>query len=226
MRDGGCRLVFRIGERNGCREDVVPLKTGSEMEQVEKAAQHQAGSDQEHAGEAHFRNDERIAKAALMAAANGGSTAFMQTRSGIGTRCLQCGDQTEKDSSSCADDEGESEDRGVYVNLMCAWKAGRKQRHKRFDSGYSHGESERASDQGDQQTLAEELPYQAGVLRSECKAHSEFALAGGCSGQHEICRVGTRDQEHHSHCSEENQQHPLTGTDDFAIERDYKHLPT
>ena len=134
-------LVFRIGQRDGRGEDVVFAESGIEMHEVEQAPQHQAGADEEHAGQGNFRDDERIAKAAEASAGSGGSATFVQAAPGVDSRGLDGGDQSEEDAGGRADDEGEGEDGRAYMNLVHARKVGGEQSDQRFYAADRHDEA-------------------------------------------------------------------------------------
>src|SRR5580704_9530857 len=134
-------LVFRIRQRDGRGENVVFAESGIKMHEVQQTPQHQAGADEEHAGQGDFRDDERVAKPAEASAGGGGSSTFVQASSGIDSRGLDSGYQSEEDSSGRADDEGEGEDGRAHMNLVHAREVGGEQSDQRFYAADRHDEA-------------------------------------------------------------------------------------
>ena len=68
------------------------------MEEVEEAAEHEAGADEQHAGEADFCHDQRIAQAILVSACRWSREPTLETVFGIGARGLKRRGEAEEDS--------------------------------------------------------------------------------------------------------------------------------
>src|SRR5689334_10241479 len=115
-------LITLIRQRKHCGDDVICLEAGIEMHQVEETAQHKPRADEQHAGEAHFRDNETIAQPALAAAGSCGTATPMQPLLRICTGSLQGGRESEDNPSAHADQQCEEKDRSAYMDFLRAWK--------------------------------------------------------------------------------------------------------
>ena len=170
-------LVFRIGQRDSGGEDVVFAESGIEMHEVQQAAQHEAGANEEHAGQGDFGNDERVTKTAEASAGGGESATFMQAASRIGARGLDGGDESEENACGRADDERKGEDGCTDVDLMHAGEIGGEQGDQRLYAGCGQDEADGAPDEGDEDALGEQLANEAAAGRRQGRGARRFPAA-------------------------------------------------
>jgi len=134
-----------VGKREAGREHVILLEAGIEMEQVEERAEHEAGADEQNAGEAHLCDDERAAQAVLTTACRAGSGILLQSLFGISARGLYCGSKAEECAGQDAHGEGEYENGGVHVNFLRTGKVSGKQRNQQAHAAECQCEAEAAA---------------------------------------------------------------------------------
>ena len=130
-------------------------KPGSARSRFTKAAQHQAGADQQQAGETHFAHHQDAAQPVMPRPLLAPRPPARKHLLHIGARGLQSGRQSEEHSGRQRDQQSKREHRGIDVDGIGARETGRQQGDQRPHAGHRNRHGQAAADERDQQALGQ-----------------------------------------------------------------------
>ncbi len=183
----------RRGDERGrisCRFDLL---------QAREAPHQKARADEQHAGERHFDDDQRVAHAAAAAidgdrARRGAHRAGQIDAAGVERR-RRAEDERGRDRHGQHEEHHAPVDRDERLARQIVRRHQQLQPARHRVAG---GDAERAAGQREQQTLGQELADDPRSARAERGAHHDLALAGGAARHGDIGEVRAADEQQHA----------------------------
>ena len=137
----GLLAITSFGKLDAHGEKVVCTEAGINTMQQCKAADHQAGANQEDERESNFRNDQKLAKPISGSSARCGARILFQ----LGVEAEECRaqrrDQSEHDAGEQRNGKGKAENRCVDRSVRNSRKPGRLQLHQKAHSKSSENQT-------------------------------------------------------------------------------------
>ena len=197
-------FVLRIRKLEEECQQVVGIEAFLSVQQVHKAGDEQARPDREHQSQRDLPDDERGSQPITMRGF--GASALFQAGNQVGFRC---GDGRH-DPEDEPGDEGQQDSKGKHPQIdPCIGGAGNtisdeRQHRRRGDKGQTApGKStNRAQDKAFHQQLTDD----ALAARTQRRAHGNLTLPLAHARQQQVGDVGTGDQQHHRHGSQDDHE--------------------
>ena len=214
------------GERERQRLHAVDRETRFHVEHLREASDEEARAGDEHDGERHFEADEHRAQPRAGDAGRSAQAVLQrldQRQSRGGERRHETGEQRgQKREAACKDDDArverdlrESRHRGaVGDDVFQETQAGRRRQP-----------AEHAGGGRQQQALTEELSDEPSATRAERRTQGELTTARRASREQQVRDVGTCDDQHQPHGTDEQQQRRTNLSGHLLMHRDDARAP-
>src|SRR6185369_10864409 len=147
-------------------QHVRRIEAGIDGQQKLEAADHETGADQEHQGESHLRDHQRIADVVAMALGRRLDPSLFQRPEEVGGRKLESRHQAEDRARQDRDPEGESEDPGVDGERIHARNVARTELDHQREAPESQQQSQTSAADPQQNAFGEHLADEPAAART------------------------------------------------------------
>src|SRR5579862_1203478 len=199
---GGSAVV--VIDFDGC--GVLGLKAEVHIEDVEEAAEEQAGADEQHAGQGDFGNDEGGAEAFVFTALARAGAGILESVLKVAAGHAESGEETEDHSSEDGDKSGPGKGLRIQVQAGEERESDGTLMRKPEKQKNGEGESDGRACAGENQAFHEQLADDAGAVSAKSATQGEFFGAGGGASEEQVGEIDAGDEEDGANRSPERNQ--------------------
>ncbi len=184
---------------------MVGVETGRHRLQPHKAAEEQAGANEQHQRQRELGHDEQAAQPeARRAEATFGllrATASLERGVEVDTRCAHGGCQTEDEAGQQCDTKREGEHIPIDADGVETRDVSRVHRANDGEADARNDKTGGATQHSEQQALGQQLAHEPAPRCAERGSNRDFPLPSAGARQQQVGDVGARDQQHESNGS-------------------------